>query len=129
MDNKEWLQGRLKELADSELVELQYTIKHILEEREVSEELIKETIEHLYSKKGTALSIRYTDLALYLEKAGLKREAIAKRVIEMWRKYPYFAESGCPIGEIESESHPIYPTYEGNRYHLICYLRPRWERF
>lgn len=127
MDNKEWLQGRLKELTDSELVEIQYAIKHILEEREVSEELIKETIEYLYSKES--ITLRYTDLTLYLEKVGLKREAIAKRVIEMWKKYPRFAESGCPIGEEASDENPIYPIYEGNRYHLICYIRPRWERF
>lgn len=126
---EESIKAKLKELADNELVELQYTIKHILEEREVSEDLIKETVEYLYSKKGTALSIRYTDLVIYLEKAGLKRDAIAKRVIDMWRKYPRFTESGCPIGETESDSHPIYPIYEGNRYQLICYLMPRWDRY
>lgn len=71
---EESIKAKLKELADNELVELQYSIKHILEEREVSEELIKETVEYLYSKKGTALSIRYTDLAIYLEKAGLKEK-------------------------------------------------------
>lgn len=125
---EESIKAKLKELTNSELVKLQYAIKRILEEREVSEELIKETIEYLYAKEGTALSIRYTDLTLYIEKAGLKREAIAKRIIEMWRKYPHFAESGCTIGEVESESHPIYPIYEENRYRLICYLRPRWSR-
>jgi len=119
------IKEKLKELTDSELLELQYDIKHILEERGVSEDVIKETVGKLYEKIGG--SLRYTDLTLYLEKAGFKREAIAKRVVEMWKKYPHFAHGGCPIGEVESEEHPIYPTYEGVNYSLICYIEPRWE--
>lgn len=119
------IKEKLKELTDSELLELQYAIKHILEERGISEDVIKETIGKLYEKKGG--SLRYTDITLYLEKAGFKREAIAKRVIEMGKKYPHFAHGGCPIGEVESEENPIYPTYEGVRYSHICYIEPRWE--
>lgn len=56
----------------------------------------------------------------------MKREAIARRIVGMWKKYPGFAHGGCPIGEVESTENPIYPIYDGDRYPLICYLEPRW---
>ncbi len=124
---EESIKAKLKELTDNELVELQYAIKHILEERGVSESVLKEAVEKLYKVSGGLL--RYTNVVLYLERAGYKRESIAKRVIDMWKKYPFFAESGSPIGEVESDENPIYPIHEGIRYHLICYLRPRWDKY
>ena len=122
---EESIKARLGELSDSELLELQYAIKHTLDERGVSEEVIKSAVEKLYGQHGGLL--RYTDLVEYLEGAGFKREAINKRIVEMWKKYPHFAEGGCPIGEEETFERPIYPTYEGVRYGHICYVRPRWD--
>jgi len=116
---------KLNELNINDLVELQYAIKHILEEREVSEDVIKEALEFLYRKNSG--SVRFTQLTLYLEKTGLKRESISKKVIEMWKKYYQFAESGCPIGEEASDDNPIYPIYEGERFHHICYLKPKYN--
>lgn len=71
-------------------------------------------------------TVRYTDLTLYLEKQGLKREAIARRTVDMWKKNPTIAHGGCPIGESESPENPIYPYVDGVKYHYICYLEKRW---
>lgn len=115
---------QLKELSTSELVELQRSITRILQEREVSENVIKNAVEYLYKiQNGT---IRYTDLTLYLEKQGLRREAIARRIVDMWRKNTSIAEGGCPIGEQESEENPIYPYVDNVKWHNICYLKKRW---
>jgi hypothetical protein len=115
---------QLKDLSTVELVELQKGITLILQEREVSEDVIRSAIGYLYGiSRG---SVRYTDLTLYLEKQGLKRESIARRVVDMWRKNPYIAEGGCPIGEQESEENPIYPHVDNVKWHNICYMRPRW---
>lgn len=115
---------QLKELSTSELVELQNSITQILQEREVSEDVIKSAVEYLYKiQNGT---VRYTDLTLYLEKQGLRREAIARRMVDMWRKNTNIAQGGCPIGEQESEENPIYPHVDNVRYPQICYLQKRW---
>ena len=84
-------------------------------------------MECLYRKSSG--SVRFTQLTLYLEKTGLKRESISKRVIQMWKKYHTFTDSGCPIGESMSNENPIYPIYEGTIYHQICYLKPRYEQW
>jgi hypothetical protein len=111
---------QLKDLTTVELVELQINITKILQEREVSEDTIKAAVEYLY---GTSRgSVRYTDLTLYLEKQGLRRESIARRVVDMWRKNPRIAHGGCPIGESESDENPIYPHVDNTRYPHICYL-------
>ena len=68
---------------------------------------------------------RYTQLTLYLERQGLRREAIARRMVDIWKKNPRIAEGGCPIGEQESSENPIYPYVEGVRYYQICYLHRR----
>lgn len=120
MDNREIEQ--LKELSTNELVDLQRDITKILQEREVSEDVIKSAIEYL-AKSG---SDRYTDLTLYLEKQGLKRESIARRMVDMWKKDPFIASGGCPIGEQESPENPIYPYVDNVKYHNICYLKKRW---
>jgi hypothetical protein len=114
---------QLKELSTNELVELQKNITRILQEREVSEDIIKDAYDHLYNTKGY---VRYTDLTLYLEKQGLKRESIARRIVDMWRNDPFMAEGGCPIGEQESVENPIYPYVDNMKYHNICYLKKRW---
>lgn len=115
---------QLKDLSTVELIELQKSITRIIEGREVSEEVIKIAIEYLNSI--TRGSVRYTDLTLYLEKQGLKRESIARRVVDMWRKNSYMGEGGCPIGEQESEENPIYPYVDNVRWTNICYLKKRW---
>ncbi len=115
---------QLGELPTNELIELQKNITRILQEREVSEGAIKSAVEYLYSILPG--SVRYTDLTLYLEKQGLKREAIARRMVDMWRKNTFIAEGGCPIGEQESPENPIYPYVDGVRWHNICYLKKRW---
>ncbi len=115
---------QLKDLSTVELIELQKSITRIIEGREVSEEVIKSAIEYLGSI--TRGSVRYTDLTLYLEKQGLKRESIARRVVDMWRKNSYMGEGGCPIGEQESEENPIYPYVDNVRWTNICYLKKRW---
>lgn len=122
---EESIMEKLGELPDSELLELQYAIKNILDERGISEEAIISAVEKLYGQHGGLL--RYTDLVMYLEGAGFKREAINKRIVEMAQKYPNFAHGGCPIGEEETPDHPIYPTYEGVRYAHICYIAPKWR--
>jgi hypothetical protein len=115
---------QLKDLSTVDLIELQNSITRILQEREVSEDVIKSTIEYLSNiSRG---SVRYTDLTLYLEKRGFKREAIARRVVDMWRKNTNLADGGCPIGEQESDENPIYPYVDNTRYHMICYLQKRW---
>jgi hypothetical protein len=115
---------QLKDLSTSELVELQNSITRILQEREVSENVIKDAVEYLYKlQNGT---VRYTELTLYLEKQGLRRESIGRRVVDMWKKYPGFAHGGCPIGESECSENPIYPNVDGVRYPHICYLEKRW---
>jgi len=115
---------QLKDLSTVELIELQKSITRIIEGREVSEEVIKSAIEYLNSI--TRGSVRYTDLTLYLEKQGLKRESTARRVVDMWRKNSYMGEGGCPIGEQESEENPIYPYVDNVRWTNICYLKKRW---
>jgi len=124
---EEYIMAKLSELSDSELLDIQQTIKHILEDREISEETVKSTVDLLYKKHSG--NLRYTELVIYLEKAGFKRESISKVVIKMWKKYPFFAHGGCPIGEEDTLEHPIYPTYEGIKYNQICYIQPRWETF
>ncbi len=116
---------QLGELSTNELVELQKNITRILQEREVSEDVIKSAIEYLYSISQYGF-VRYTDLTLYLEKQGLRRESIARRVVDMWRKNTYIAEGGCPIGEQESSENPIYPYVDNVRWHNICYMKKRW---
>jgi hypothetical protein len=103
---------------------LQKSITRIIEGRGVSEEVIKGAIEYLDSI--TRGAVRYTDLTLYLEKHGLKRESIARRVIDMWRKNTSMGEGGCPIGEQESDENPIYPYVDNMKYNMICYLKKRW---
>ena len=115
---------QLKDLTTVELVELQINITKILQEREVSEDTIKSAIAYLDSI--TRGSVRYTDLTLYLEKQGLKRESIARRVVDMWRKNTSMGEGGCPIGEQESDENPIYPYVDNMKYNMICYLKKRW---
>ena len=122
---EESIRVKLGELSDSDLLELQHAIKHTLEERGASEEVIKSAVEKLSEQHRG--SVRYTDLVVYLESAGFKRDAINKKIIEMRNKYFYFDESGCPIGEIDTPERPIYPTYEGVRHADICYVKPRWE--
>jgi hypothetical protein len=115
---------QLKDLSTSELVELQKSITEILQEREVSENVIKDAVDYLYQlQNGT---VRYTDLTLYLEKQGLKREAIARRIVDMWKMDPAMTHGGCPIGEQESSENPIYPYVDGVKYHYICYIQKRW---
>ncbi len=115
---------QLEELPTVELIKLQNSITRILQEREVSEDVIRSTIEHFDDiKRG---STRYTDLTLYLEKRGFKREAIARRLVNMWRRNTSIAEGGCPIGEEESEENPIHPHVDNVDYYQICYLRKRW---
>lgn len=116
------IESQLKDLSTNELIELQKAITQTLEEREVSEDVIKEAINYLY-KIGKS---RYTDLTIYLEKQGLRRESISRRVVDMWKKNPFMAQGGCPIGEEESPENPIYPNVEGVRYYQICYLQKRW---
>lgn len=60
---------QLKDLSTNELIEIQKSIKRIIEEREVSEDVIKRAIEYLDSI--TRGSVRYTDLTLS-GKAGFK---------------------------------------------------------
>lgn len=115
---------QLKDLSTNELIEIQKSIKRIIEEREVSEDVIKRAIEYLDSI--TRGSVRYTDLTLYLEKQGLKRESISRRIVDMWRKNTDIAEGGCPIGEQESDENPIYPYVDNMKYNMICYLKKRW---
>ena len=121
---KDGIESQLKELSTNDLIELQKAITKILDEREVSEEVIKEALDYL-SKIGFDTP-RFTRLTLYLEKQGLRREAIARRVVAMWKKNPLIAQGGCPIGEQESNENPIYPYVDGVRYHLICYLQKRY---
>lgn len=123
MENKE-IGEQLKELSTNELVGLQRNITQILQEREVSEDVIKSAVEYLYEIQNG--SVRYTDLTLYLEKQGLRRESIARRMVYMWRKNTSIADGGCPIGEQESDKNPIYPHVDNVRYHQICYLKKRW---
>ena len=118
------IEGQLKGLSTNELIELQKAITKTLDEREVSEDVIKGAIEYLY-KIGMSTP-RYTQLTLYLEKQGLRREAIARMMVDMWKKNPFMAEGGCPIGEQESSDNPIYPYVEGVRYPQICYVHRRW---
>lgn len=115
---------QLEDLSTNELIELQKSIKRIVEEREVSEDVIKGAIEYL--DNITRGSVRYTDLTLYLEKQGLKRESIARRIVDMWRKNTSMGEGGCPIGEKESDENPIYPHVDNMKYNMICYLKKRW---
>jgi len=117
------IEGQLKDLSTNELIELRKTITKILDVREVSEDVIKEAADYLYR---IGVTLRYTNLALYLEKQGLRREAIARRIVDMWKKNPVMAHCGCPIGEQESIENPIYPYVEGVRYYQICYLEKRW---
>lgn len=124
---EESIMTKLGELSENELLDIQNAIRQILEDREISEDTIKSTVEYLYKKYSG--NFRYTELVLYLEKSGFRRDAINKVVVKMWKKYPYFAHGGCPIGEEETLEHPIYPIYEGVRYNLICYIGPRWETF
>lgn len=115
---------QLKELSTNELIELQKTITRTLDEREVGEDVIKEAVEYLYKISLMGMP-RYTQLTLYLEKQGLRREAIARRVVDMWKKNPVIAQGGCPIGEQESPDNPIYPYVDGVRYPHICYMQKR----
>ena len=117
------IEGQLKDLSTNELIEIQKAITKILDAREVSEDVIKDAINYLTSIGMS--TPRYTQLTLYLEKQGLRREAIARRMVDMWKKNPVIAEGGCPIGEQESSGNPIYPYVEGIRYHQICYLHRR----
>jgi hypothetical protein len=118
------IDDQLKDLSTNELIEMQKSITRIIEEREVSESVIKAAIEYLDSL--TRGSVRYTDLTLYLEKQGLKRESIARRIVDMWRRNTNIAEGGCPIGEQESGENPIYPHVDNVRWHNICYMKKRW---
>lgn len=111
------IEGQLKELSTNELIELRKTIAKILDEREVSEDVIKDAINYL------GRGVRYTKLTLYLEKQGLRREAIARRIVDMWRKNPSIATGGCPIGETETSENPIYPYVDDVSYYQICYLQ------
>ena len=86
---EESIRVKLGELSDSDLLELQPAIKHTLEERGASEEVIKSAVEKLSEQHRG--SVRYTDLVVYLESAGFKRDAINKKIIEMRNKYFYFA--------------------------------------
>lgn len=118
------IKEQLEELSTVELIELQNDITRIVQEREVGEDVIKNAIDYLSDiSRG---SVRYTDLTLYLEKRGLRRESIARRLVDMWRKNTNIGEGGCPIGEQESEENPIYPYVDNMRWNNICYLKKRW---
>lgn len=127
MDNE--ILSILNKMQSSELVDIQYIIDEILYDREVDENTIIEAVRYLCSKSESD-SIRYTKLTLYLEGAGFKRDAIGRRFVMMWKKALnnkniLIAEGGSPIGESDTEENPIYPRYEGERYHQICYVRCR----
>lgn len=117
------IESQLKELSTNELIELQKSITRILDGRDVGEDVIKDAINYFYSIG--IYGPRYTQVTLYLEKQGLRREAIARRIIDMWRKDPFMAQGGCPIGEQESPENPIYPYIDETKYHHICYLQRR----
>jgi hypothetical protein len=114
--------GSLNELGTTDLVDLQNIIKHILNDREVTDNTIIEAVK-LLCRGTTSYSIRYTILLLYLESHGLRREAIDERIIKMWRKNTSIATGGSPIGETETPDNPIYPRYLNERYYQICYLQ------
>lgn len=111
----------LKTLNDWELISIQQDIRSILRNRKISEESVLKTLKNIKSSNfGTC---RFTKLTLALEKEGFPRDAIANRVIDMVNSGVIENESGCPIGEADSEDNPIYPLVEGKRYIHVCYLK------
>lgn len=113
---------QLKDLSTNELVNLQKAITQTLEERDVSEDVIKEAVRYLKSIQPYGGSVRFTTLTLYLEKQEIRRESIARRLVNMWKKNHSMSQSGCPIGEQDSHENPIYPHAEGVIYNHICYI-------
>lgn len=97
----------LESFSNLELFWIYYDIKHVLEDKELSDDTVLNTVKELI--KGSPInSILYDKLTLYLEKQGYKRETISKKVLDLIRK--------DKLDWIQSWTTKIHPKYEGKEH-------------
>lgn len=98
----------------SELLELQESIRIILNNREIDADTMSYVIRHLCKIYRDYVWIRYTKLTLFLEKAGFKRESISRELINMARKGLFNFSTDFPFHEEkETPENPIYTLVDG----------------
>lgn len=100
----------LDSLPNLELFILYYDIKHVIEDKELNEEIIFDTIKELtkYSR------LQYDKLTLYLESKGYKRETISKKILDLI--------STGKLDYIQSWTTPIHLIYEGKEHVDIGFI-------
>lgn len=105
---------KLYELPMDSLLELQESIKIILNGREIDTDTVSYTIRHLCKIYHDSVWIRYTKFTLFLEKTGFKRESISRELINMVRKGLLNYSTDFPIfEEKETPENPIYTLIDG----------------
>lgn len=102
--DEEIIEG-LDSLHNLELFVLYYDIKHVIEDKEISEETISNAIKDI--SKGSSLGERvpYDQLTLYLESKGYNRESISKKILDL-----------IGVGKldfVQSWTTKMHPIYEG----------------
>lgn len=70
----------LVSLPSLELFVLYYDIKHVIEDKEIREEIILDTIKEISKDSSLGQKIPYDRLTLYLEGNGYNRETISKKI-------------------------------------------------
>lgn len=119
---------KLYELPMDTLLDLQESIKIILNEREIDTEIVSYAMRHLCKIYHDSVWIRYTKLTLFLEKAGFRRESISRELINMIRKGLFNFSTDFPIREEkETSENPIY-TLVGGRPIVNIYCKEFREK-
>lgn len=105
---------KLYDLSMDDLLDLQESIKIILNGREIDTETVSYTMRHLCKIYSDYVWIRYTKLTLFLEKAGFRREYISRELINMVRKGLFNFSTNFPIyEEKETPENPIFTLVDG----------------
>lgn len=105
---------KLYELSMDALLDLQESIKIILNGREIDTDTVSYVIRHLCKIYHNSVWIRYTKLTLFLEKAGFRRESISRELINMVRKGLFNFSTDFPIREEkETPENPIFTLING----------------
>ena len=121
--DKDIIEG-LKSIPDIELFILYYDIKHVIEDKEIDDEIILNSIKEINKKYNFSEShhVSYDKLTLYLEKKSYKRETISKKILDLI--------GAGKIDFVQSWTTEMHPTYEGKKHVEIgfIYFQHHWYK-
>lgn len=113
--DKDIIEG-LDSLYNLELFVLYYDIKHVIEDKEISEEIISDAIKDIGKDSSLGERVPYDQLTLYLESKGYNRESISKKILDL-----------IGVGKLDSvqswttKTHPVYEGKEHIEVGLIYF--------